>query len=332
MTTRKKPARRGPPKRSRTAGPARLPDRRLMEQQMAIIGRLLEGHEFGSVEEANAFLHEVIGDSGGMLPAVAPQTPLEQAQELIYQALETSGSRRLKLARQALAISPECADAYVLLAEAASDPHEACRLYEQGVQAGERALGPEVFAEDVGHFWGILETRPYMRAREGLAEVLWHLGERERAIAHLRDMLRLNPGDNQGVRYTLATWLLEVGNDAELEQLLDQYPDDISATWPYTRALACFRHSGAGRQANAALKRAVQANPFVPLYLLGARPLPKQLPAYVGIGDTDEAVAYVAQAGLAWLNTPGATDWMAEVLSRPAAPPNLTRLPRRQSR
>lgn len=33
-----------------------------------------------------------------------------------------------------------------------------------------------------GHFWGILETRFYMRARAGLAEALWELGERDAAI------------------------------------------------------------------------------------------------------------------------------------------------------
>jgi tetratricopeptide (TPR) repeat protein len=138
--------------------------------------------------------------------------------------METTGKRRLDLARRALAISPDCADAHVLLAEATEDPHEARRLYEQGVQAGERALGPEMFERDAGHFWGILETRPYMRARQGLAEVLWHLGERQAAIAHLQDMLRLNPKDNQGLRYTLANWLLAVGDDAALGRLLAQYP------------------------------------------------------------------------------------------------------------
>jgi hypothetical protein len=91
---------------------------------MATMGRLLEGRELGSVEEVNAFLHEVMDQHGGRLPTVAPQTPLEQAQALIYQALETSGPERLGLARQALTISPDCADAYILLAEATSDPSE----------------------------------------------------------------------------------------------------------------------------------------------------------------------------------------------------------------
>lgn len=82
-------------------------------------------------------------------------------------------------------------------------------LYEQGVEAGERALGSEAFEEWEGHFWGILETRPYMRARHGLALCLWEAGESKKAIEHYTEMLRLNPGDNQGIRYVLAGCLLE---------------------------------------------------------------------------------------------------------------------------
>ncbi len=115
----------------------------------------------------------------------------------------------------------------MLLAEAAKDPEEARRLYEQGVQAGERALGEEVFAQEAGYFWGIIETRPYMRARLGLAEVLWELCEQHAAIDHLEEMLRLNPGDNQGVRYLLATWLLIMKDDTALDRLLAQYPDEM---------------------------------------------------------------------------------------------------------
>ena len=268
-----------------------LPDRRLMEQQMAAITRLLANQEFASLEEANAYLQQL---SAGNLPEPAPATPLDAAQELVYRALETTGPRRVRLARQALELSPDCADAYVLLAEAARDPREAKQLYEQGVRAGERALGPEVFEHDAGHFWGLLETRPYMRARQGLAEVLCVLGERQEAIGHLQDMLRLNPGDNQGVRYILGNWLLAVGDDAALERLLQQYPDEISANWAYTRALTLFRRRGAGKQADKALQEALEANPFVPLYLLGARKLPRQLPSYMAIRDENEAIVYVA--------------------------------------
>jgi hypothetical protein len=50
------------------------------------------------------------------------------------------------------------------------------------VAAGQRALGPEMFREYAGHFWGMLETGPYMRAREGLACLLWSDGKRHEAI------------------------------------------------------------------------------------------------------------------------------------------------------
>ena len=46
-------------------------------------------------------------------------------------------------------------------------------ILERAVKAGKLALGPDGFAEYVGHFWGFLETRPYMRARHALAEDLW---------------------------------------------------------------------------------------------------------------------------------------------------------------
>src|SRR5215217_8161002 len=93
-----------------------------------------------------------------------------------------------------LKVSPDCADAYVLLAEEdAGSLEEARELYQKGVEAGERALGRETFEEEAGHFWGILETRPYMRARQGLAVCLRELGEREEAIEDYREMLYLNP-------------------------------------------------------------------------------------------------------------------------------------------
>src|SRR5712671_1778797 len=90
---------------------------------------------------------------------------LDDAQDLIYQAWEIPNpKRRMALASKALAISPDCADAYVLLAKAANSPADTLELYRKGLAAGERAIGKQSFEDNVGLFWGILETRPYMRA------------------------------------------------------------------------------------------------------------------------------------------------------------------------
>lgn len=325
MPTRKPGTKR---KSNPAARPPAPPDRRSMEQQMDTLGRLLAEQDFSSIEEANAFLQQVI--AGGALPARRPQSALEEAQDLIYQALEATGKRRQDLARRALRLSPDCADAYVLLAEVARDPQEARTLYEQGVQAGERAIGAERFRTDVGHFWGMLDTRPYMRARQGLAEVLWHVGEHAAAIAHLQDMLRLNPNDNQGLRYSLAAWLLTAGDDAALATLLAAYPDEGSAHWAYTRALTAFRRHGAGATATQALQAALKCNPHVPRYLLGQTPFPKQLPAYYSPGEASEALVYLAESAATWLDTPGALEWLIEnvEVARPSQPTRAPRRPR----
>jgi tetratricopeptide (TPR) repeat protein len=291
-------------------------DPRAMERMTARIGRILAEQQFESIDEAQAFLNNYISEGGGSLEdAPAPGTPLERAQELIYDAFDTDDpQRRVDLAEEALKISEDCADAYVLLAEeTAEDAQEARELYEAGVRAGERALGEEIFTMEAGNFWGILQTRPYMRAREGLANSLWVLGEREQALSHYRRILELNPNDNQGVRYELAGCLLEEGLDEELGELLGQYEDEASAYWLYTRALWRFRMEGGSEQATTELEEATATNPYVPLYLLGRKNLLAQgLPELIGLGDESEAVSYFARALPEWLKTPGAEEWLRE--------------------
>jgi tetratricopeptide (TPR) repeat protein len=292
------------------------PDPRVMEKMMADLHRVLEEQDFESMEEANAFLQKMV-ESGEPVPSSKPETPLGEAQDIIYQAWEArSRSQRVKLAKQALAISTDCADAYVLLAqESARNPEEALDFYRQGVEAGERAIGDE-FDDMVEHFWGVLETRPYMRAREGLAETLWALGERKQAITHVQEMLRLNPHDNQGMRYILINWLLETGQDKEVDKLLKRYPDDYSASWHYSQALHSFRQSGASKQANEQLDAAISYNPHVPKYLLMRRPLPAQMPGYYSPGDDSEAITYIVEGRRAWLQTDGALMWLRDSIDK----------------
>src|SRR5271167_3458211 len=166
---------------------------------------------------------------------------IDKAQDVIYDAWERSTARpRIALARKALGISPLCADAYSILAEEARSVEEARDLYARGVEAGELALGRKGFEEYAGHFWGFLETRPYMRARAGLAATLDALGDVDAAIGHYRDMLRLNPGDNQGIRYVLARCLMKSRDIEALRQLLQQFDEDGTGLWLYTRVLVAF--------------------------------------------------------------------------------------------
>ncbi len=235
-----------------------------------------------------------------------------EAQGLMYEAWdEDNPAKRLALAHQALKVSPDCADAYVLLAEEeASSLLQAHDLYRQGVEAGRRALGETYFEENAGHFWGLLETRPYMRSLEGLASTLWEDGRREEALAAYRELIRLNPGDNQGIRYVLADLLLELNRDAELGVLLDAYNDDASAVWSYSRALYLFRQAGTNQKATRALRLALEGNPYVLRYLTAEVRIPNTLPDAIGFGDESEAQVYAAHHLNYWRRSPGALDWL----------------------
>lgn len=161
--------------------------------------------------------------------------------------------------------------------------------------AGEFALkaelGEDAFDTCKGDFWGLLETRPYMRARAGLSNALWNSGEREAAVAIDLDLLRLNPNDNQGARYVVADRLLVLGRDRELEQLFDNYPDEDSAFLSYSRALWSYRREGDSEQSRKLLVDALASNRHVPAYLLGRKRLSKTDLGYYEPGKASEAVA-----------------------------------------
>jgi hypothetical protein len=140
--------------------------------------------------------------------------------------------------------------------------------------------------------------------------------------------LRLNPNDNQGVRYLLVDLLLQMEHEAEVLDLLNQYRGDWSATWHYTRALLAFRKSGATDKANKALKRALKQNPHVPPYLTGQKRIPNRLPDRIGMGDENEAVAYSADHLNHWRRTEGAVEWLKEQLVQPVAPKPSSKKPK----
>ncbi len=296
--------------------PPRPPERplaRLVERSTVNISRLLASRTFESLDDANKVIEEA--QAQGLLDGDPEQalgrglTPLEQAQDLAYAAMEVNGRLRVKRARLALARSEDCADACVILGESAATPARALEWYQRGVEAGARAIGAKAFEGLAGRFWGQVETRPYMRARLAVAQALDELGRRDEAIDQYREMLRLNPNDNQGVRDLLLPMLFEQGRDDDAGRLLDDYTDDIHAMWHYGTALRCFRAEGDTERSRVARAEAVRANPHVPAFLaLAAVDLP--LPPQYTLGSVEEAV-YVADALLAvYQQTPGAIEWM----------------------
>jgi tetratricopeptide (TPR) repeat protein len=170
-----------------------------------------------------------------------------------------------------------------------------------------------MFEENVGHFWGLIQARPYMRARYGLAGCLEDLGRPSEAIDHYRDLLRLNPNDNQGVRDILLPLMLSVGRDADAGALLAQYTDDPTASWRYGWALWTFRKEGDSPASRERLREAVKANRHVPSYLTGKAAIPEVLPDGFSLGSLEEAMICADEMIEVWNETPGAIPWLLAV-------------------
>lgn len=285
-----------------------IPDRRALEKIHTDIQRMLDGHNFDSIEQVQNFLNKNI--VGKPLPEQTAITPHEQGQDIIFQAMETNGRRQMQLIKKALETDPDCVDAYVLLAERAHELSDAAEYYLKGVQAGERALGKKVFKEDVGHFWGIIQTRPYMRAKFGLAQTLEDMGKLEKAIEHYKELLRLNPNDNQGVRHTLAPCLIRTGKYQQADELLEQYSDDkYMALWNYLKAFICFKQQGDTKKSQKYLKTAIEKNMFVPDYILNDTPFPTEFPKTYSPGSIQEAIFCADRMLDIWEEDEEALDW-----------------------
>lgn len=240
------------------------------------------------------------------------KNPLDQAQELAWEAMdERDPVKRKELAKEALKISKNCTDAYVLLAYCTRSVPQAIKLAKEAIAAGTRVLGPKKFKDLHGSFWGFNETRPYMRAKALLAELLEKRRDLDGAIEIYQEMLELNPRDNQGIRHELLPCLYKQKRDQEIAQLFNQFPDDAYAYFYYHHALWLFRKEGEdSSEALQWLEKSIERNSYVPPMLLGKTKIPKINLEYIQLGKESEAIAYVQGRKIDWNTTRGALFWL----------------------
>jgi len=285
-------------------------DRMNTEKDLAKLMEEIKKQDFKSTDELNAFMSNLMGQSLDNLPERTDKKG--RSQDLVYEAYEQPVSKAKKLIKQALELDPNNADAYNYLASVEKDIEKAIKQYEKAIKAGEKTLGKKFFKEEKGYFWGMLETRPYMRAKAGLADCLYAKNEVDKAIEIYDEMLELNPNDNQGIRYLLSTLLLEKDDLTKFELFIKNNEEEDCAVWNFNNALYNFKKFGNRAKSDKILLNAHKSNEFVIDYMLGIKKMPNEQPQYIGRGDENEAIAYVFGNWKIWDNTEGALDWLYE--------------------
>lgn len=109
----------------------------------------------------------------------------------------------LKLLNTALEIDEDCVQTYIGFIFAYGAIGDAKKRQEMVKLAYEKTLKkfpqwPKLMQ------WGWLENRAYMRVIQCMGELYWDSGENDKAIELFRLLLKLNPNDNQGIRYEIS--------------------------------------------------------------------------------------------------------------------------------
>lgn len=210
-------------------------------------------------------------------------------------------------ARRALTVSRYEIDAYLVLAHVAATPAERHAFLREAVRLGRKELADCFRSPRDTAFWMSLPTRPYMRAAHALAVDLWDTGlpeQRLEAIDLAQHLLRLNPNDNQGMRFLLLGWLPALDRWAPAARIAKRYSKDGRTETTYWHALHLIRSWDP--RAEDVLRKAVDLNPHVPALLTRKRKPTMTEGDSVAFHSPEEAQAYAHMAHDAWWATPGA--------------------------
>jgi tetratricopeptide (TPR) repeat protein len=280
------------------------------EKIMLDLQRLLASQNFQSREELEKFMDTLKGRSLDETPSATPEG---RAQDLVYEAREIrSGLEADKKIFSALKLDPECVEAFEFMAEVAVSPLQSLVFYRNGMNAGRRKLGEKFFEENKGHFWLVHETRPFMRCMFGYAMTLYELDEKQAALDLFKEILALNPNDNQGARDYAMLYSLDLSQPDVFDEVQKSYPDDQSTFTLFNRTLYLFKKEGDTPATREILQQARLQNAHVIALLMSDRTLPPAGNGYIR-GDKSEAVYYATVAREVWHNTPGAQAWLNNV-------------------
>ena len=242
---------------------------------------------------------------------------LAKARELAEEGLNTDAkAEALDFAAQALAISEDCAEAYILLGSRKAPTFLECLEFSQQAKAaGKRAIGGEqAFQEAIGRFAESAETMSYLRGLEAEANIRWIMGDIEGSVDAYREMVVLNPEDHQNAKHPLSDGLIRLREFSELAELMKRYPEEEMSWLNYNYALMVFTQQGPSEEASAAFKRAMEINPYVPTYLLGRKTYPELPPGIEAPGTENEAIVYGMTQMREWRRVAGYHRWIRSVL------------------
>lgn len=167
----------------------------------------------------------------------------------------------LKYAKKAAELEPDNLDAAAMVIElSCTSSEKLSEKYKNLIDETEDKLKEQGYFEDdnIGEFWLIFETRPYMRLLEKYASHFVECGQMRLAISVYEKMLELCTNDNLGVRYTLMHLYIYLEDEQSALELYEKYPEESTQ---FLLPLSILYYKlGDLRKSNQYLKKLIEVN------------------------------------------------------------------------
>lgn len=196
------------------------------EKVFAELHKAMEGKDFQSEDDINTFINQFMQNYNQNIDKKTAYDEYDYL-DMAQNAFDVKES--IRYAQKALKMNPYCLDAEMIIAQAkAKNMDELKKNIEKVIQKGETQLAERniTIEEDAGSFYGLFETRPYMRARKKYLELLIAQGRFRSAIAEAEEIIRLNENDNLGARYTLLALYCYFEEEDKANALFEKYKVD----------------------------------------------------------------------------------------------------------
>ncbi len=221
-------------------------------------------------------------------------TKLDDAYELLEKAENAkSKTQAIKYAKEAYKMCSDCFDAILFQVDLEDNPLKRWKLLEEGLEfERDRLEKQEYFNKDnIGHFYGLFETRPYIRGLYAKANYLILDGKIKQARDVCKEILKLNENDNTGARYLLMAIYAYLEEENDMLKLYKKYTEEnLEMLFPL---FILYYKQGNDKKAKEYLDRINKANPDFIKFFKGTMKENKNVPeGYFSVGDSSEVIMY----------------------------------------
>lgn len=222
-------------------------------------------------------------------------TPLDDAYDLLEKASNAKSKKEaVSLAKKAYNTSNACFDAKLFLFDLEENMVKANKILDDSLAFEKKRLEQEGFFDEdnIGHFYGLFETRPYIRGLYIKARTLSEAGKYKKAIDVCKEILRLNENDNTGARYMLMALYAVLEEEKPMLDLYKKYKEEhLEMLFPL---FVLYYKQENNVKAKKYLEKINNANKsFVKFYKGNIKLEDNAIPGYYFKGDASEVLMYM---------------------------------------